>query len=148
MDYSHQFLAATALLFPILIFAIWLKRKAQMRKLSRSLDVVDPVVGDLKELEAAEAHLSISAMDLRRRILETHALYDRFSTLHGFSDMYMSDLTRELRDRGIDCEIYFQETVPVGVGDVLVRQGLQELYIRRDQIDDADLFLRERLQRR
>ncbi|MCM2280491.1 MAG: hypothetical protein NDI61_01440 [Bdellovibrionaceae bacterium] len=50
----------------------------------------------------------------------------------------MEDLASYLRGQGVQSEIVFQETVPRGVAASFIeRQGIHELYVRRDQAETA-----------
>jgi hypothetical protein len=126
-----------------LIMAIWFKRKRAMRNLTNRLDD-GPLIGTVEDREKAEkARAAIP--DQRIELLKTHVLLHRFSTLQGFTDSFMSDVMRKLADAGVPSDTVFQETIGPGVADALLRQGVFELYVEREQLDLAADLVRAKL---
>jgi hypothetical protein len=117
-----------ATLVPALILMIWYKRKSGSESPGRSSNETEPLIEDEAALRAAESQLEVSALDTREKLLKDHILYDRFSTFEGFTAEPMNDLVNDLRSRAIQSEIYFQETLPMGLASAITQQGIFELH--------------------
>jgi ABC-type uncharacterized transport system permease subunit len=126
-----------------LITAIWFKRKRAMRNLTPRLDD-GPIIGTAADLERAEKARALIP-DQRVELLKTHVLLHRFSTLQGYTETFMASLVKSLSDSGIASDTFFQETLAPGVGDALLRQGVFELYVDREQLDEAATIIRAKL---
>lgn len=129
---------ATAILFafPVMIFLIYLKRRRQRLKIQAQVE--GSIKGTKADLEKAEEALQAMPIDIREALIETHELYDRFQTHRGYSNIYMEALTKAVRDTGLDCELIFQATLPMGVADAVVEpQGVFELYILKGKLTEA-----------
>lgn len=138
MDFFSNLLGTLlALSFPILVILIYLKRRRQKENIAK--DIPDGVVKETAtELAHAEDELRKLPIDIREAVIETHDLYDRYSTHRGYSNVYMEALTSKIRDAGISCELVFQATLPMGLADAVVEpQGVFELYILRNQMTQA-----------
>ena len=134
---TDTLMIALGLAFPILIVMIYLKRRRQKQKIQ--IDIPDGVVKETAtDLANAEEELRKLPIDIRETIVETHELYDRFTTHRGYSAVYMEDLTRKIRDAGIACEMVFQPTLPMGLADAVIEpQGVFELYVLRSQLRES-----------
>ena len=131
-----SFLIFMFFFMPVLVILIFVKRRRQKAQLQT---ITDGTVRETSEdLAKAEDALRKLPIDIRETLIETHELYDRFSTHRGYSNAYIEALTRKIRDEGIGCDLVFQATLPMGMADAIVEpQGVYELYVRRDQIDLA-----------
>ncbi len=128
--------AGLSLFTPVAIVLIYLKRRRAKQRIHAQAD--GAMKGTAADLEASEVALQNLPMDIRETLLETHELYDRFSTHRGYSNIYMESLTKAIRDTGLDCQIVFQASLPMGVADaVLEPQGMFELYIPRGKLNEA-----------
>ncbi len=121
---------------PVAIIALFVKRKREKARLNLQAD--GPLHETTEDLLRAENALRDLPINIREVLVETHELYDRFATHQGYSSEYMESLTQQIRNLGLDCELVFQETLPMGVADAIVaRQGVYELYVRRGDMIDA-----------
>lgn len=138
MDADYAFALLVGIGVPLIFVAAWLKNKRVRQNMAYSQDD-SPIEGTLSDLQASEAaQRDAWSHDLRKQLLEEHVLIDRLNTIDGFTDQYMETLLAFLRESGIQCETYFQETVPPGVGiSLIARHGIHELYVRKDQASDA-----------
>ncbi len=128
--------SAIAIFFPVAFIIIYLKRRRA--RLQQSFQKDGPLVETKADLERAEEELRQMPIDFREALVETHELYERFTTHRGYSRIYMDKLKNRIRAAGIECETYFQPTLPMGVADAIVEpQGIYELYIVRGQIAAA-----------
>jgi hypothetical protein len=128
------------LAFPLLIFFSWLSHKSRKRKLELVRSEELPVIGSEEDLRRAEEEAAKSPLNPREALLEHHVLHARFQTTRGYSETYMSDLVYAMEKQGIHCTYLFQETLPYG--SVFHRHGIFELYVPRDQVEEAERFLR------
>lgn len=127
---------ALALFFPMAIIGIYLKRRRARRILQHQAD--GPLKETAADLERAEEDLRQMPIDIREKLIETHDLYDRFPSHRGYSNLYMEALTKNIREAGIECDVVFQATLPMGVADAIVEpQGIYELYVARGQALEA-----------
>lgn len=136
-DFIHDLtIAAIALFFPAAIIGIYLKRRRARR--IQSYQSEGPLKETIADLERAEERLRQMPIDIREKLIETHELYDRFPSHRGYSNIYMEALTRRIRDEGIECDVVFQATLPMGVADAIVEpQGIYELYVVREHLGQA-----------
>lgn len=149
IDMETLFTVLLSAFVPTLIFLIWFKRRREKRTYRWEADSSSTPVIDEQALRAAEAAVRGTREETRKRLLETHALYDRFNTIDGFDESYMATLLSALRDNDINCETLFQESAPLGVGaSVIAPQGFFELYVPRAQLDTAAVFMKQWLQRK
>lgn len=127
------FMWAIAIFFPIAFILIFLKRRRAKLRQSQQKD--GPLNETRADLETAEEQLRQMPIDIRETLIETHDLYERFTTHRGYSRSYMDKLVQRIRASEIECEIYFQPTLPMGVADAIVEpQGIYELYIVRGKV--------------
>lgn len=130
------FVWAIAIFFPVAFIVIYLKRRRA--RVQQSLQKEGPLNETKADLEKAEEALRQMPIDFRETLIETHELYERFTSHRGYSRSYMDKLVNRIRAAGIECEIYFQPTLPMGVADAIVeQQGIYELYILRSQLTTA-----------
>ena len=137
---------AFAIFGPVAIVILFVKRRRRKARMSQQAD------GPLRETAAdfalAEKALQDLPIDIREALVDTHELYDRFSTHQGYSNEYMESLTAQIRNLGIDCELIFQATLLMGVADAIVEpQGVFELYVRRANITEAKKQIPNLIQR-
>ena len=130
-----------SLLVPSLIFILWLKRRRPRARFFSLTESEGELIGDEDDLRAAEKALMVSDAEIREALLQEHEPYGRFSTLHGYDQATMDRLVGGLREKGIQCETFFQDTAPVGVASVIGRRGFHELYVLREQKAEADRLL-------
>jgi hypothetical protein len=128
------------LAFPFLVFLSWIGLKSRKRKEALSAGVEHPVIGTEEDLRRAEEEAAKMPLNPRETLLEHHVLQAKFPTTRGYSDTYMSDLVTAMANEGIHCTYLFQETLPYGV--VFHRHGVYELFVPKDQVEEADRFLR------
>ncbi len=130
-DFIHDLtIFGLALFFPVAIIMIYLKRRRARRIQQYQSD--GPLMETAADLERAEEDLQQMPIDIREKLIETHDLYDRFPSHRGYSSSYMEAFTKRLREAGIDCDVVFQATLPMGVADAIVEpQGIYELYVLR-----------------
>lgn len=136
-DFIHDLtIFGLALFFPVAIVMIYLKRRRARRV--QQYQAEGPLKETTADLERAEEDLRQMPIDIREKLIETHDLYDRFPSHRGYSSLYMEAFTKNLRETGIDCDVVFQATLPMGVADAIVEpQGIYELYVLRSHVIDA-----------
>lgn len=136
-DFLFNLMVSAIVLFiPIAVIIIFVKRRRAKARLEQEPD--GPLKETAQDLARAEEELREMPLDIREKIVETHELYDRFTTHRGYSNVYMEALTKAIRDAGIECELVFQATLPMGVADAIVEpQGVFELYILRRHLSEA-----------
>ena len=107
-----------------------------------NLNARDNLIQNEAELRNAEAQLTGSILEMREKLLENFELYDRYSTMRGYTGPYMHDIELGLQRQGIAAEVLFQETAPLGVAaSVVSQQGFFELYIERGRRQEADRLI-------
>jgi hypothetical protein len=121
---------------PVAIVLLFIKRRRRKAQLAKQNE--GPLRETAADLDRAEKALRDMPIDIREALVDTHDLYDRFSTHNGYSNEYMESLTTQIRSLGIGCELIFQATLPMGVADAIVEpQGVFELYVRRGDMLEA-----------
>lgn len=105
------------------------------------------LIGTEEDRLRAEEALALTDLQLREKLLETHVLVDRFQTLHGFDDRYMSELVTELRKEGIQSTYLFQEATIPGVATLVGRHGMFDFFVERDKAEQASMLIDQARQR-
>lgn len=122
--------------FCVLVVMLGIKRRRQRLTMQASPD--GPLNETAQDLALAEEELRNLPIDIREALIDTHELFDRYTTHRGYSNVYMEAFTKRIRDAGIPCETVFQTTLPMGVADAIVEpQGVFELYVERGKMDEA-----------
>ena len=129
---------------PLLIVILWFKKRRQRYDYFEAKAQTEEVVGSRDELLAAEKRLKDNPETLRETLLRDHDLVDRLTTFQGYSREYMTELVNWLRERGIQSDYYFQPSLPLGVAHLAAEDGTFELFVRRDQVEEAMKLLKER----
>lgn len=131
---------------PVAIVVLFIKRRRRKARLAKQGE--GPLRETAADLVRAENALRELPIDIREALVDTHELYDRFTTHQGYSNEYMESLTAQIRSLGIDCELIFQATLPMGVADAIVEpQGVFELYVRRGSMLEAKKIIPGLVQR-
>ena len=149
-DFSDFLYITVSILFavfgPVAIVVLFIKRRRRKARLDQQSE--GPLRETAADLTRAENELRALPIDIREALVETHELYDRFTTHQGYSNEYMESLTAQIRSLGIDCELIFQATLPMGVADAIVEpQGVFELYVRRASMLEAKKVIPKLVQR-
>lgn len=105
------------------------------------------LIGTEEDRRRAEEALALTDLQLREKLLETYVFFDRFSTLHGFDDRYMSELVTELRKEGIESAYLFQEASAPGVATLVGRHGLFDFFVEREKSEQASQLIDRARQR-
>jgi len=91
---------------------------------------VGPLIEDPAALAAAEAAVSM-APDLRQQVREGRSLIQNFSSMNGYTELYMQQLCAFLQRHGMPAAYYFLEAMPTGAIAVIGPAGTFELYVPR-----------------
>lgn len=127
-------------LFIVALFFLVSKKRAKKLTLTDNA----PIEGTEAERLAAEEKLRAMPLDIREELVNTHELYDRFSTRQGFSREYFEDVSRQLNEAGISNEVIFQPAAPLGsMGTVIDQAGFFELFIEKGKRAQAQSLLGE-----
>lgn len=131
-------LGALGLLTPLILVYLYFQKRH-----SRLVDDEDPILGTDAEREALERELADLPTNIRIKLAETKDIVERFSTRHGFTDIYVDQIWKSLRDQGIDCEVVFSPGAMPGVaGSLITQHGDFELWVEKTQMRQAAELLK------
>jgi hypothetical protein len=134
---------AIILIATLLVVFGWLSRRKRIRRPrlvhSSGGHIEEQAEGTEEDLRRAEEEVRKLAFNPREELLQSHTLFAKFRTTQGYSETYMTDLVRAMEKEGLLCTYLFQETLPYG--SISHRHGVFELYVPRDQVEEAERFL-------
>ena len=125
---------ALAAASPVILVILFFRQRQK-----RSLIGDDgPILGTDADRLRAEDEMRAAPLNIRERLLQSMDVQGRYAARDGFDARGFDELLGRLRAAGIECDVHFQPSLPMGVGDsFLVQQGLFELFVERGRAAEA-----------